>query len=1208
MPLQHRHGCEGVADVADEELLLLLRQRLRPMAVAAEAHARFFAMLLGVLPQQVTSLDSNRLLLVYFCVSALDVLGRLDLVKDPQRIVDWVLRNQVRVTDANGEGSGGFVGGGFNGPMRSDEEVSRFHQAHVTMTYTALLVLTILGDDLSRIDKEAVVRGLRAVQQEDGSFQAVKFGTEKDMRFVFCACAVSFMLQDWRGVDIERTTAFIKSSQTYDGGFGILPDQEAHGGATYTALASLKLMGKLDAVDRELAERFLAARQVGGFNGRINKVPDTCYTFWVGGSMQILGVQDLIDAPSAREFVMTCEHAQTGGFSKVPGVSPDILHAHFSVLGMSLLGEPGFAPIEASLALSRHAIAASPFAEAFQALESPGMQKTPVSNLASGCAWTWAAASQDVAAADAASSSDLPGLSARGRARFGTRYRVRDGEELAWRLQCAPMPPAAARGGVVVESAADGPARIHAGADCQASRSHRASQGRKGSQEVGGKQPRKMGALTTTLTVLVLGLALFLGRLLPKLDLNKELEGPRGRNCQVLGKDWLGVEDLVEYRPGILLGAEGSVLPGQELSFETIPQGQMVAVDFRSGEPKATKIALKNTPKVFSFHGHGIFYSRETERLYVVNHGGASSIGSRLEVFAVTEGADGLPEFTWVMPIGAGGYFWNVAINSVVEAGEDAIYVTQWQNTPVPARGIPTTLTEVMGRVTQTVIQFLAWRGITGVHRCSFDVVSKQTIRCEKVLTGFPLANGLTINDDKDLLFVNDVLLKEIFVYRVEEEGALDLVDTMALPHAVDNIRFDSATGQIHMGSIPLIYQAATHAPQVAGTLLSATPGNPGWARNFQGGNSKPQAKWQYGDQFVHDGSVFSQVSMCLPVQGKTKRWAACGLLIALLSAMAMRLVPLLGVLHEVDPASLARDCQLVGGAGSADNAKILGVEDLVPWRDPGVLLGGAGSVVQVFLESPEKVQQGYLVAVDARAAGLPKVSRRRMSKLPAEFPFHPHGLFFSNKTQRLYVVNHGGLTSIGTRVEVFDAVVNKEDGLPDFEWVMAIGSGHVFYNLEINSVVEGPSGDEVYITRYNNFAGPKEGLAHPKTATEVLGRLASAVLEVAGQGGFGGVHHCTFDVESRSTTRCRMVATGITAANGITADASGERLFVADMLQRRVLTYERLSNGDLIEHLSFRIKSPHPIDNIHFDVPSGKLVMGTVPMPWEIVLASGKR
>lgn len=332
--------------------------------VARELHVRYFNSFLGLVPSAYTSLDTSRLMMVYFALNALDMLGALDRVPNKQEIIDWVYANQVRVTDSNGAGSGGFLGGGFLGAMDEDAKVSRYHQAHVSMTYCALLVLAILGDDYSRLDKKSIIAGLRSLQQPDGSFQAVACGTENDMRFVFCACAVSFMLQDFSGIDVDKTAEFIRSSQSFDGGFGILPDQETHAGAIYTAVASLTLLGRLDGIDRENLERFLVSRQCGGFNGRINKVPDTCYTFWVGGALQMLGRVNWIDQATTRSFLLSCQ-SPIGGFSKYAGkpphAYPDILHAHYSITGLSLIGEPGFAPIDCALGITVRAFQAAPF-------------------------------------------------------------------------------------------------------------------------------------------------------------------------------------------------------------------------------------------------------------------------------------------------------------------------------------------------------------------------------------------------------------------------------------------------------------------------------------------------------------------------------------------------------------------------------------------------------------------------------------------------------------------------------------------------------------------------------------------------------------------------------------------------------------------------------------------------------------------------------
>ena len=63
------------------------------------------------------------------------------------------------------------------------------------------------------------------------------------------------------------------------------------GGSTFCALASLVLMNQLDsslvADELEQIKRWCLFRQKSGFQGRPNKPVDTCYSFWVGASLQV---------------------------------------------------------------------------------------------------------------------------------------------------------------------------------------------------------------------------------------------------------------------------------------------------------------------------------------------------------------------------------------------------------------------------------------------------------------------------------------------------------------------------------------------------------------------------------------------------------------------------------------------------------------------------------------------------------------------------------------------------------------------------------------------------------------------------------------------------------------------------------------------------------------------------------------------------------
>ena len=72
---------------------------------------------------------------------------------------------------------------------------------------------------------------------------------------------------------------------------GLLCSLEFLGGTTFCGLAALSLMGKLDttfsAAELDGLRRWCLLRQKTGFEGRPNKVVDTCYSFWVGASLQV---------------------------------------------------------------------------------------------------------------------------------------------------------------------------------------------------------------------------------------------------------------------------------------------------------------------------------------------------------------------------------------------------------------------------------------------------------------------------------------------------------------------------------------------------------------------------------------------------------------------------------------------------------------------------------------------------------------------------------------------------------------------------------------------------------------------------------------------------------------------------------------------------------------------------------------------------------
>jgi len=200
-----------------------------------------------------------------------------------------------------------------------------FDTAHIPETYFALATLLILGDDLKRVRRREILEGLRRSQYEDGSFAPVllgdgeKFG-EVDVRHLYCAIAVRdilspvkkeedidvpaviryiqrckvFLFGDWLDVELRwgiRTKSAIGVSwltlMEMDGLFA--------GGSTYCCIASLSMLRALRTEDTEDTKRWLAGLQInsetsshGAFSGRVNKPADTCYSFWVGGALDVL--------------------------------------------------------------------------------------------------------------------------------------------------------------------------------------------------------------------------------------------------------------------------------------------------------------------------------------------------------------------------------------------------------------------------------------------------------------------------------------------------------------------------------------------------------------------------------------------------------------------------------------------------------------------------------------------------------------------------------------------------------------------------------------------------------------------------------------------------------------------------------------------------------------------------------------------------------
>ena len=110
---------------------------------------------------------------------------------------------------------------------------------------------------------------------------------------------------------------YIQSCANFDGGYGVSPGAESHSGQIFACVAALSIVNALDTVDADRLGAWLCERQVevGGLNGRPEKLEDSCYSWWVGASLAILGRLHWVDRKKLGNFILGCQVCASGLFS-----------------------------------------------------------------------------------------------------------------------------------------------------------------------------------------------------------------------------------------------------------------------------------------------------------------------------------------------------------------------------------------------------------------------------------------------------------------------------------------------------------------------------------------------------------------------------------------------------------------------------------------------------------------------------------------------------------------------------------------------------------------------------------------------------------------------------------------------------------------------------------------------------------------------------
>lgn len=297
-----------------------------------DSHCEFSLGGLLRLPRGVTSLCSGQPWLMYWNLNSLNIMK----MPIPEEITSQVI---ALLSECKCSDTGAFCGGPSQDP-------------HLAPTYASVAALISLNSPkgYSIIDRKGIHDFIVSMKHKTvpGAFTMHTNG-ESDMRSVYCAICVASVLNILDDAVAQDVANHIANCQNYDGGFSAEPFGESHGGYTFCAVASLIMLEKTSLADCERALEWCLMRQMdleGGFNGRPNKLVDSCYTFWIGAAIVML--KDVLNIPqevqictpeALQAYVMVACQSPMGLFDK-PGSSPDYYHTAYSLGGLSFFQEP----------------------------------------------------------------------------------------------------------------------------------------------------------------------------------------------------------------------------------------------------------------------------------------------------------------------------------------------------------------------------------------------------------------------------------------------------------------------------------------------------------------------------------------------------------------------------------------------------------------------------------------------------------------------------------------------------------------------------------------------------------------------------------------------------------------------------------------------------------------------------------------------------
>ncbi|EGW34182.1 uncharacterized protein SPAPADRAFT_59614 [Spathaspora passalidarum NRRL Y-27907] len=327
------------------------------------------------LPGSAASEDSNKLSIIYFCLHGLQLLDKFQFSDGELEYYSKFIYDEFLIENDD------FIGFRATNYFK---QAGSYDLPNLSATLFALYNLLILKSNYSkRLDQDKIMKFLQLCQIKTGEFKGgfaptitknekgeyEQYG-DSDLRLCYIALAIRHLVKydefEDRKHDIDSKAAldFILERCNSNGGFSSQVLNEAHLGFTFCAVASLKLLEypleKLESTKHWLVQRqvdypavlyqdteyeYYKPIDIGGFNGRENKLSDTCYCWWCTGALYIMNSDNIefVNLSRAEEYLLyRVQNELFGGFGKDIESNPDPFHSYLAIASLSLWNKEKF--------------------------------------------------------------------------------------------------------------------------------------------------------------------------------------------------------------------------------------------------------------------------------------------------------------------------------------------------------------------------------------------------------------------------------------------------------------------------------------------------------------------------------------------------------------------------------------------------------------------------------------------------------------------------------------------------------------------------------------------------------------------------------------------------------------------------------------------------------------------------------------------------